>query len=331
MIIDFSQSIEELSFSADLKHINLYVDELAHKGEATLQSSGSTGKPKSITFTANQVKASVERTMKALGVEGGSAALVLPPETTGGRMLLYRALLYKMRLHIYKPSIVFNDMAPVDLISVTPAQWQSNKSFLSKCAKVLIGGGVLDEGGVFPEHVFHSYGMTETLSNVALMQPAKERVFKALAGVRFSLSEQNTLVIHDRVLGINGLVTNDVVELIDEHRFVFVRRADKVINSGGVKIHIKDWYDAWNDLSDIEVQLVGMADKQFGEVPVLLVLETSDVFKVQKNIKQLPKHWHPKRLFVVSQWAYTTSGKPKIFLYPEDISELASLIIDLKK
>lgn len=328
MIIDFSQSIEKVSFPADLKHIKLYVDELLNKREATLQSSGSTGKPKSISFTINQVRASAERTMKALGVQAGSAALVLPPETTGGRMLLYRALLYKMRLHIYKPSIVFNDMAPVDLISVTPAQWQANATYLSKCGKVLIGGGVIDEGDAFPENVFHSYGMTETLSNVALMQPAKERVFKALDGVRFSLSEQNTLVIHDRMLGIDGLVTNDVVELIDEQRFVFIRRADKVINSGGVKVHLDEWYSAWKKLSNIDVQLVGMADKQFGEVPVLLVLNASDVDKVQKNIKHLPRYWQPKRLYLVNQWAYTTSGKPKIFLYPEDISELATRIMD---
>lgn len=328
MLIDFSTYNHDTDSNRLFSNLKDYIDAFVKEKPIILQSSGSTGKPKSISFTINQVRASAERTMKALGVQGGTAALVLPPETTGGRMLLYRALLFKMRLHIYKPSIVFNDIAPVDLISVTPAQWQANATFLSKCGKVLIGGGVIDEGDAFPENVFHSYGMTETLSNVALMQPAKERVFKALDGVRFSLSEHNTLVIHDRVLGIDGLVTNDVVELIDEQRFVFIRRADKVINSGGVKVHFDEWYSAWKKLSDIDVQLVGMADKQFGEVPVLLVLNASDVDKVQKNIKHLPKHWQPKRLYLVNQWAYTTSGKPKIFLYPEDISELAARIID---
>ncbi|MCH8545667.1 MAG: hypothetical protein LAT54_02955 [Cryomorphaceae bacterium] len=326
--LDFSKPILTDGWPEEMQNIKAYIEDFLLGKHVYLNSSGSTGRPKEISFTAQQVEASAKRTMSALGIDSGDSALVLPAETTGGRMLLYRALIFKMKLFVCQPSISIPMQTPVDLISVTPAQWYANTKFLSTCKRVLIGGGVLrPEVKSYPSNVFHSYGMTETLSNVALMQPGKSNHFTALQGVHFATSDQGTLIINDEELGIKDLQTNDVVKLIDSRRFVFLHRGDHVINSGGIKIHLNDWYRLWKDIGGQNVQLVGVPDDDFGQVPVLLVLNHPDIDKMLKMFKMLPKYWQPKKIYLVNQWAYTSSGKPKIFLYPNDISELAGRMI----
>ncbi|MCC5917309.1 MAG: hypothetical protein JJU02_08265 [Cryomorphaceae bacterium] len=295
-------------------------------------SSGSTGNPRQIDFSPQQIKASALRTLKMLDIKKeGTAALVLPLQFTGGKMVVFRAFIFKMKLFVYESSIHFSKaFKPVDFISVSPAQLSANKDVLIKCHTVLVGGGAtskLLENEKWPNRVYHTFGMTETLSHVALRRLGVENWFTAVEGVRFSTDEQNKLHITDEVLDIYQLPTNDRVELQGENQFQWLGRADAVINSGGVKIQIVDWEEKWKKMTDIQIKLVGMPDVQFGEKPVLLVKGDPDQNEIRKLVEFFPRHHRPNFFYTVSDWPQTSSGKSKLFLYPEDISELAATII----
>lgn len=329
-IIDFSNNdfVEktvwpEVEYAQEIKQILVsWVD-----GEdPVFQTSGSSGKQRSIIFSQSQVRRSAERTMKFIG-STHTAALVLPAQFTGGKMLIYRALLGGMKLYCFPPAIKLPSDIEVDLISVSPAQWL--KSDLRKCKTVLIGGGSIAEPlqAQHPEQrVFHTYGMTETLSNIAIKKTGED-YFSCLEGVRLSTDERGCLCIHDDYTGIDTVQTNDKVELLDAIRFRFLQRTDRVINSGGKKIDMDAWLQHWKENIKVKVQPVGMQDALWGEILVLLTKEERTEAQWIEAFQNLEKHHKPKKVYLVSDFALNQSGKAKTFLYPKDISELAGRLI----
>ena len=309
-IADIRAAIESWYFSDDID----------------FQTSGSSGVPKVLRFTKAQIEASARRTLAYVG-EVESATLVLPASFTGGKMLIYRAILAQIKLYCYKPALELPLDMQGDMISVSPVQWQKNT--LDSFSVVLIGGGVLEadfQARSPRQRVFHTYGMTETLSNIAMRVPGSED-YEVLEGVRFDRNDEQCLVIWDSVTGVEGLATQDRVEKIDDTHFRFLGRTDRVVNSGGKKIHLNDWMQKWQSISDMEVQVVGEKDQLWGEMLVLLCLQ--DVEKVEwiRLFSQLERHCRPRRVYRVEQWATTSSGKQKTFLQPKDISELAARIV----
>lgn len=79
---------------------------------------------------------------------------------------------------------------------------------------------------------YQSYGMTETISHVALRKIGQESDYHALPGVHFTV-DNNCLTIHYPEIQLKAIQTTDVVELLDERTFQWKGRADFVINSGG--------------------------------------------------------------------------------------------------
>lgn len=329
-IIDFSNNdfVEktlwpEAEFAQEIKRI---IVSWVNAEDPVFQTSGSSGAPRSMRFSQDQVRRSAERTMKFVG-QAKTAALVLPAQFTGGKMLIYRALLGKMKLLCYPPALELPRDIEVDLISVSPAQWL--KSDLHKCKTVLIGGGSLTEP-LQPQNpqqqVFHTYGMTETLSNIAMKSPGED-YFTCLDGVQISTDERGCLAIRDELTGIEDVQTNDKVELLDDKRFRFLQRTDRVINSGGKKINLDAWLLLWKEHSDVEVQPVAMHDTLLGEVLVLLSKEELTEAEWIDACRFLDKHHKPKKIYWVSDFALNQSGKAKTFLYPKDISELAGRLV----
>jgi o-succinylbenzoate---CoA ligase len=331
-IIDFSRSDwEKQTIWTDepgvLKIKSILDDWLAGKN-LVLQSSGSTGDPKSCTFTREQVNASCNRTLKLLHAEKGETmALALPVDFTGGRMVVLRALLGKLKLLCWPPALELNFHGyPVNHISVVPPQLAANAELLQTCDTILVGGAELSpETEAYPwkPSVLHTYGMTEALSHVAIRQLGNTNVYRALHGVSFSQDDRGCLVIDDNILGIKHLKTNDLVTILDNLTFQYEGRADEVINSGGVKIPVKQWIHDWCSLNDTPIRLASLPHKKFGQQLIMLVRDTIDEEKVLSDIKEFPKVVRPRAVYLVSQWPETPLGKPKIFLRDEDISELA--------
>jgi O-succinylbenzoic acid--CoA ligase len=216
----------------------------------SIRTSGSTGKPKDITFTKEQFITSAQKTIAFFELKPETKALLcLSPDTIGGKMMLVRALVGNYSLLITNPSLdPFEHVEEqIDFVALVPAQLAHifrNPSSLSKLKKVkyiLIGGADIPEAlceqlRAHELSAYQSYGMTETISHVALRIIGQESDYHALPGIHFT-SENDCLRIHYPEIHSTPIQTTDVVELIDEHTFRWKGRSDFAINSGGKKIH----------------------------------------------------------------------------------------------
>lgn len=216
-----------------------------------LQTSGSTGEPKRIIVTREQMIASARLTEKALGLRSSYSALTaLDTRYIAGKMMLVRSLVSGMKIVAVNPSahpLETIGNAGVHFAAFVPYQIQhmiesKTPHLLNQLQVCIIGGAPVSEKlendlRKFPARCYHTYGMTETISHVALRElaPQTSEVYKGLPGVLLSTDERNCLIIEAPFLS-EKVITNDVVELINTNEFRWVGRWDNVINSGGVKI-----------------------------------------------------------------------------------------------
>lgn len=222
-----------------------------------LRTSGSTGKPKQIQATKAAMLASAAATCRAFRLQAGHTALLcLPLHYIAGQMMVVRALSAGLNLIVTEPSstplaglqheIDFAPLVPMQLTStlVHPG----GAAQLARVRNLLLGGSFVDAAleeqlQHLPTHAFASYGMTETLSHIALRAlngPQRSNFYTPLPGVQTSLSETGTLRISVPYLGIDSLQTNDLAEIAPDGRFRILGRVDAVINSGSIKIQAED-------------------------------------------------------------------------------------------
>ncbi len=222
-----------------------------HGGQHEFWTSGTTGPPKPISFSAEQIIWSAKLSIQAFSLsEGFSALLALPSIFVAGKMMVARALVGKADLWYVKPSLrPFNqDLPPLDFVALTPAQIQHTLAFpedrerLQQVKNLLIGGGTIStflekELQLFPHRVFHSYGMTETLTHCALrnISPMRETYFRAHHSSISFKCQDGMLAVNYPKLTDGFLQTNDVVSM-DKEGFIFLGRRDDLINLGGLKL-----------------------------------------------------------------------------------------------
>jgi O-succinylbenzoic acid--CoA ligase len=235
---------------------------LAGAEEFTLATSGSTGPPKLVTLTRTQLAASARLTGQALGLRAGMRALAcLNPAYIAGTMMLVRGLVLDLELWLVPPSgpplAAFAPLAgaealPLHFAALVPLQIQNllaeaevNLPILNQMQAIIVGGAPVEANleaalQTIAAPVYATYGMTETVSHVALRRlngPGRTSVYTALPGLNFGQDDRGCLVIHAKALGLpEALATNDQVELLSPTTFRWLGRADWVINSGGVKI-----------------------------------------------------------------------------------------------
>jgi O-succinylbenzoic acid--CoA ligase len=297
----------------------------------TFTTSGSTGKPKTISFRRDQIVNSARRTIDAFELRPGQTLLCcLNIDFVAGFMMIIRAIVGGMKLIIEEPKLNPLDGLEdeqFDFMALTPVQadtvLRERPSGFRQTQKILLGGAA-----IHPEleislkdhspEVFHSYGMTETLTHVAIRNVSKgEQAYAALEHVTFAKDADGRLVISDTALEIDGLLTNDIVQLVDEKTFTWLGRADNVINSGGIKIRIEELEVRIVDVLikygiRCNVCLIPKEDRKLTNKIILLV-EFSAAFEAEelKDILKatLPKYHAPKEVVAVPELFYTDSGK----------------------
>jgi O-succinylbenzoic acid--CoA ligase len=80
----------------------------------------------------------------------------------------------------------------------------------------------------------------------------------------------NCLVIDAPKISHEQIVTNDLVELINDHQFILLGRIDNVVNSGGIKLIPEQIEEKLSH--GIHPDFVGgIADAVFGEKLVLVI------------------------------------------------------------
>ena len=312
-------------------------DWLSEKASFTLQTSGSTGTPKLFTFTRQQMQQSATRTIKALGLGAGDEALVcLNIQYIAGKMMLVRALEHQLKLSVVDPSSnPFEKLPPhyqPDFMAVVPLQLQTlisdpkNHSRLNNMKAILVGGAPVSAS--IRHHIqslkcpiYETYGMTETLSNVALRllnTAHKTDRFVPLAGVTLSLDERGCLIIHDTNQS-EPLVTNDLGEIDAQGHFTWLGRFDNVINTGGIKVYPeKIEQNLEEQLQEIRPALsyfIGPTpDDRFGQVVTLFLskseLSQTDLDNIITKIRALPSNPEkPRKIALISTWKLTETGK----------------------
>ena len=117
------------------------------------------------------------------------------------------------------------------------------------------------------------------------------------------------MVIHaPRIIAEDAIVTNDLVELVNENQFVFLGRIDNIINSGGVKIMPEQVEQKLDGKIDRRFFVTSKEDKELGE-KVILVVE-GESFDMDKTFfEALDKYERPKEILFVSKFQETENGK----------------------
>lgn len=218
-----------------------------------IATSGSTGTPKKYRFERAAVETSIRMTTEALGLkEGTRALLAIDPAYIGGRMVILRALYNGMNLICTAPAgnplkFIHKEVC-IDFASFVPLQVEnmiSNPESADKFRKiecVLIGGAPVGERLAknlkgFSNRIFQTFGMTETLSHIALKNLTDAGdYYEALPGVNISADARGCLIIEVPALIDQPLVTNDLIEQKSGNSFRWLGRIDRQINSGGIKI-----------------------------------------------------------------------------------------------
>ena len=313
----------------------------------TLQvhTSGSTGKPKPIMLKKQHMVNSALATGEFFGLQPGNTALLCLPATyIAGKMMLVRAMVLGLELDYVMPSSnPLNGISKsYNFCAMVPLQLENSLDALDQIATLIVGGAPLSQevqtqvqarllaGQVQKAQVFETYGMTETITHIALkklnvgrsgaaeqdrsvgeVQTHKPN-FKTLPNVTLSIDERGCLVIDAPKLIDVPVITNDVVELISETEFEWLGRYDNVINSGGVKLFPEQIEAKLASLMSSRFFVVGLPDKKLGQKMVLVVegkVEEQKLLREIKALNTLGKFEIPKKIYVVAEFQGTDSGK----------------------
>lgn len=314
-------------------------DWLSGKEVFDLQTSGSTGVPKVITVSRAQMTYSALASAEALNLLPGYSALVcLNTKYIAGIMMMVRSLVTGMKMMIIEPSSnpleTLSASDNFDFTAWVPLQMEKvldclpeNEVLLNKFKCIIVGGAPVSASlqskiNNITVPVYLTYGMTETLSHIALQKlngQGANDYFQALDEVKLSLDSRGCLAVKSPVTLNETVVTNDLVELIDGNKFRFLGRVDNVINSGGVKV----FSEKVEALVDVAFQILGLRRRFFisglpnvklGQQVTLFIEgktfpeeEKTLLFTTLKN--SLSSYETPKEIKFVDTFKETATGK----------------------
>jgi O-succinylbenzoic acid--CoA ligase len=295
----------------------------------SLKTSGSTGVPKTILIEKNKMLTSAARTAEYFNFrEDQKALLCLPLNYIAGKMMIVRALFSGLNLICIRPSQnpledLHNDMT-IDFAAMIPLQLQQviDMPSLSQIKKILLGGGPVNpelekQTQQIPVELFHGYGMTETLSHIALRRVNgmnASQSYKALKGIELGIDKRNCLTITAPDLADETLITNDVVSFTGVNEFIWKGRYDNVIISGGVKLIPEEIESKLQSLFSNRFYLTGIKDAQWGEKLILIIeglpFDESAIISLKSKMGALlNKYEVPKEIYFVTNFMEANNGK----------------------
>ena len=335
LYLDFSQDnfdiqtiIPQNDFEQSVK--DFLVDWFSDSDVMIVHTSGSTGTPKEIILTKKNMRKSGNMTGKYLHLQRGNSALLAMPVTyIAGKLMLIRAIEIGLKLICIQPTshILLDEinnginqkLDAIDFVALTPMQVENSIDFVSKCKKLIIGGAPLSDKVKqellpFDNEVYETYAMTETITHIAFKQvsnhkfPNVKNAFEAFDEVKISQDNRGCLVIDTPYDGLQ-VVTNDIVEIIDEHTFNWIGRADNVINSGGIKLFPEQIEDKIKPFIYSEFYITSKKDEVLGQ-KLILVIEGS-VQEIDLSKANLTNYQVPKEIIFLAEFPRTESGKIK--------------------
>jgi O-succinylbenzoic acid--CoA ligase len=310
------------------KKVFFFLEELLSDSETVkVQTSGSTGTPKIFEIEKMKMRNSAKMTCDFLDLKKNDTALVcLPVEYISGKMMVVRAFERKLNLIITEPSIKpLEDLdIEIDFCAMTPLQVENSLDKIHFIKNLIIGGAAVSESlkikiaktlqhSNTPTKIYETYGMSETLSHIALKEiyPIQDDYFTVFEGVSISLDERGCLKIFAPNLNNEKLQTNDLVEIFKENQFRFLGRIDNVINSGGAKIFPEELEALVKKEIPNEVVFIGVKDESLGQklIAVIEGIESESVSQKLSTINYQLKFHKPKQIIFVDIFPRTPNGK----------------------
>ena len=294
-----------------------------------VQTSGSTGVPKRIYIEKVRMRASARMTCDFLDIKQGDTALLcMPLDFIAGKMMVVRALERNMQLLSVEPSshplssanmVAIGNPPSIDFAAMVPLQvWNTlqvpeEREALCRIRHLIIGGGAISQAleqelRTLPINVWSSYGMTETLSHIALRR-ITEDYYTPLPGITLSQDQDGCLIIDAPHLCPETLFTNDIAHFTDDNRFQIIGRRDNTICSGGIKIQIEE-VEAWlHSIGHDDVMVTYRDDKALGQALVYLTTTEIDMDTLRQNAVK-NRYWLPRHIIKVTSLPLTPTGKP---------------------
>lgn len=305
------------------KDIGEFLSEwLSTATEIEVQTSGSTGEPKKIKLQKAQMANSAIATGTFFNLPAKTTALLcLPTKYIAGKMMLVRAMVLGWELDYLPPNSnpLTGATKNYDFSAMVPLQLESSLSKIHQIKTLIVGGAPMSESLMEkvllkPTRVYETYGMTETITHVAVkaVTTDKETSFKALPNVSFSIDERDCLVIDAPKIIPTKVITNDIVELISPEAFQWLGRYDSVINSGGLKLIPEQIEKKLKKVIERPFFVAGIPDEQLGQ-KLVVVLEGSivekDIRESLNALANLTSYEHPKKIYALAAFVYTETGK----------------------
>ena len=291
-----------------------------------VQTSGSTGTPKPMLVEKSRMLASARITNDFLGLHPDDTALLcMSLDYIAGKMMVVRALERHLNLVTVEPSghplchtgdISFAAMVPLQVYN--SLQVPEERERLKQIKHLIIGGGAIDDDladelKTFPNAVWSTYGMTETLSHIALRRLSGSDAsdwYTPFPSVTVSLSDESTLIIDAPEVCADRLITNDIAKIFsDNSKFRIIGRKDNTICSGGLKIQPEELERQLRPYMRVPYLISKRPDSKFGEIVVLLTEGPIDDAR-QICERVLPKYHHPRAYVHVVHIPLTATGKP---------------------
>ena len=296
------------------------------------QTSGSTGMPKTISITRQQMEYSARLSEQALKLQPLSHALIcIDTRYIGGKMMIVRSLVTKMAMWIVDPAAHPLQYLPIDqcvnFAAFVPYQIQSmlgskHPHLINNIDTVIIGGAELRDEFVeelkrYQCRCYATYGMTESISHVALRTLNGKNAgefFNTLPGVEVAVDDRGCLIVKAPYL-TEHLITNDIVEIINNRQFRWLGRADNIINTGGRKVLPEKLEAAIQTLFNRagignRFFVHGVDDRKLGNRIVLVVEAAGDhVELIRRMVTEIPSHERPKEVLISPAFQLTDTRK----------------------
>lgn len=293
----------------------------------TVHTSGSTGVPKELVVRKDRMMQSARLTCEFLNLQAGDTALLcMNLRYIGAMMMVVRSLVAGLNL-VVRPasghplsdvevSLKFAAMVPLQVYNTlrVPAE----RKRLEHTDILIIGGGAVDDSleaelKTIPIAAYSTYGMTETLSHIALRRlngEAASKCYYPFPSVELSLSAENTLIVKAPLICDDVLQTNDIACLCSDGGFTIAGRKDNVINSGGIKIQAEEMENRLQPFIPVPFAVTAVPDPCLGQALTLLIAGKPDIKELENKLQAvLETYYRPKHIFITELIPQTENGK----------------------
>jgi O-succinylbenzoic acid--CoA ligase len=282
-----------------------------------MQTSGTTGIPKILKIDKEAFVKSAMATGDFFDLKPGDKVLhCLPVKYVAGKMMFIRGFILGLEVKFVEPSVdpmqLIGKKEHFDFAAMVPLQAKNSLDKLHQIKKVIIGGAKVNKVLAnqlmkIKSSIFETYGMTETITHIAA-KLIQNDAFEVLPSIMISQNDDNCLVVKATHITDELIVTNDIVELVSENKFIWKGRKDNIINSGGVKIVPEVVEEKLSGKINRRYIITSKEDENLGDKVILLV-EGTPITIEDSVFNELEKFEKPKAIEFVEKFEETATGK----------------------